>query len=409
MRITLVLNFPLTVSETFQRDLALTLVEGGHQVVVHALQGDAPPPGALHPGITFSMAAPKATDHGSAALRALVRSSWGPLGEMARRAVDRFGWTARAARAAAVAGPIWATRPDVVHVGFSGIGASLADVWDLIDDVPLVVSCRGTDELVRPHHDPARRAALHRLFGQATVVHAVADAVAAAVVDLGADPTRVRVVRPAVDLERWAAAPAPLDGPPWRLVTVTRLVPAKGVDDLVSAVAALRSGGTDVTLRVVGEGSHLDELRLRVQRAGVERVVSFLGACSPAQVAAELAAAHLFVSPSLSEGISNGALEAMASGVAVVSTEVGGMGEAITDGVDGWLVPPARPELLASAVQLALGDPVALAAVAAAGRERAAASFGRADQARAWLGIYRDIGGVGSSAHVRAPGEDRTP
>lgn len=409
MRVTLVLNFPLSVSETFQRDLAVTLADGGHQVVVHTLQGEEPPAGSLHPGVTFSLASPKATDHGPAVLRGLVRSSRRPLAEMARRAVARFGWTARAARAAALAGPIWATRPDVVHVGFSGIGVALADVWDLLDEVALVVSCRGTDELVRPALDPGRRRELARLFAQADVVHAVADAVADAVVDLGADPARVRVVKPAVDLDRWSGEPASLDGPPWRLVTVTRFVPAKGVDDLLAALAVVRGAGLDVTLRVVGEGPHLDALRLRAGRTGLGDAVTFVGTCPPSGVAAELAQAHLYVSPSLSEGISNGVLEAMASGVAAVSTAVGGMGEVITHGVDGWLVAAGRPDLLADAIGRALGDPQRLAEVAAGGRRRVVARFARPEQAGAWLAIYGDIGGMGTPARVRAAGEDCTP
>jgi glycosyltransferase involved in cell wall biosynthesis len=322
--------------------------------------------------------------------------------------VDRFGWTARAARAAALAGPIWATRPDVVHVGFSGIAVVLADVWDLLD-VPIVISCRGTDELVRPALDPTLRPELDRVFARATTVHAVAGAVAQAVVDLGADPERVRVVRPAVDVDRWSGEPAPLYGPPWRLVSVTRFVPAKGADDLVSALAAVRAAGVEASLRLVGEGPHLDAVRLRVQRTGLDDAVTFVGTCSPAEVGEELRRAHLYVSPSLSEGISNGVLEAMASGVAVVSTDVGGMGEAITDEVDGWLVPPARPDLLADAIGRALADPDRLAAVAAAGRARVVAGFSRPDQAAAWLAIYRDLGGAGTPARVRAPGEDRTP
>ncbi|MEZ5179678.1 MAG: glycosyltransferase [Acidimicrobiales bacterium] len=286
---------------------------------------------------------------------------------------------------------------------------ALADVWDLLDDVALVVSCRGTDELVRPLIDPTWPAELARVLARADVVHVVADAVAGAVVELGADPARVRVVRPAVDLARWAGTPTPLDGPPWRLATVTRFVPAKGVEDLVAALAILRDGGVDATLRLVGEGPQEGALRLRARRAGLGDAVSFVGSGPTALVAAELAAAHLYVSPSLSEGISNGVLEAMASGVAVVSTDVGGMGEVITQGVDGWLVPPGRPDQLARAVADAVADPPATASVAAAGRARVASAFPRADQVSAWLAVYRDLGGQHTAAPARAAGEDRTP
>lgn len=401
-RVTLVLNQHGATSETFQRTLARTLAVGGYDVTVHALEGALPTGPPLHPRVATSVG-DLVRGGPVSQLRGAVREA-GPLAHVGRLARARYGLTARAAVAAAHAAPILATEPDIVHVGFSGIGVALADVWPLLGDVPLVVSCRGSAELVQPLLDPSRGPALRRLFECTEVIHVVAAAVGEAVVGFGADPDRVRIVRPAVDLDRWRVRPpVDLDGP-LRLVSVGRLVPAKGLDDLFAAVAILRDAGTDVALTVIGDGPHRDALRLRSARSGLDGVVELVGSRTPDEVAASLARAHLLVSPSWSEGINNGVLEAMASGVPVVSTEVGGMGEVITDGVDGWLVGAGRPDQLADAIRRALADPNRLAGVVASARARVEAEFGLARQSAEWLAIYGGLSGGGTEVH-----EEPTP
>ncbi|QXC60264.1 glycosyltransferase family 4 protein [Aquihabitans sp. G128] len=180
-------------------------------------------------------------------------------------------------------------------------------------------------------------------------------------------------------------------GVPLRLVVVARLQPAKGIEDALAALAIVRAGGTDARLRIVGDGPHRDALRLRVARTGLGDHVDLVGPLAPEAVRAELAAADAFVSPSLSEGISNGVLEAMATGVAVISTEVGGMAEVVTDGVDGRLVPAGRPDRLAAALLEVLGDEGARRDLAAAGRERVEAAFGRSRQRAEWLAVYDEL------------------
>jgi len=400
-RVTLILNEHGAPSETFQRTLARTLAAGGYDVTVHALAGALPSGPPLHPRVTASVG-DLARGTRAAQLRGAVRDA-GPLAHAARLARARYGWTSRAAVAAAHAAPILATEPDIVHLGFSGIGVALADVWPLLGDVPLVVSCRGSAELVQPLLDPTRGPALRRLFARTDVIHVVAAAVGEAVVALGADPGKVRVVRPAVDLDRWRVRPPVAYEGPVRLVSVGRLVPAKGLDDLFAAVAILRGSGLDVTLTVIGDGPHRDPLRLRAARSGLDGAVDLVGRRTPDEVAAALAEAHLLVSPSWSEGISNGVLEAMASGVPVVSTDVGGMGEVITDGVDGWLVGAGRPDQLATAIRQAVEGPDHLAAVVANARARVESEFGLARQSAAWLAIY---GGTSGGIEVH---EEPTP
>lgn len=408
-RIVLVLNHHAAPSETFQRMLAVGLADAGYDVVVHGLLGDPPPDGDLHPAVRYSSGLPAANDRGHL-VSELARRRGAGAHLTARLAIERFGRTARAARAAAQAGPILEQRPDAVHLGFSGIGIELADALDLLDGVPLVVSCRGTEELVRSALDADRAAALRPVLARAAVVHCVADAVAEAAVELGAEPDRIRVIRPAVDLDAWAGGPRPAPQSPWRLVTTTRLVPAKGVDDLLAAVAIARDAGVDASLRVLGEGPARVDLRLLADRLGLADRVELVGAVDPDQVRRELAAAHLYVSASLSEGISNGVLEAMAAGVAVLSTDVGGMAEVIRPGTDGWLVAPGRPDLLAAGIVTALADPDGLASIAAAGRARVRSSFDRPDHVAAWQEVYGGLLGPSrATGDVDVQEEEPTP
>lgn len=385
MRVTLVLNHPLAPTETFQRSLVRTLESGGHRVTVHSLAAGASRP---DPGNSVGLVT---SGNPAAIASSLARGPHVHLARAARLATSRFGRGARALRASLLAAPILATDPEVVHLGFSGIGVALADALDLLDDTRIVVSCRGTDELVHAALDQGRAKGLGRLVRRADRIHVVAAALGEVVVGLGADSSAVRVIRPAVDLDVWALRRDRPPGPPWNLLAVTRLVPAKGIDDLVAALAMVREDGIDARLRVVGDGPHRDALRLRIRRSGLDRAVDLLGVLDPEGVRMELGAADLFVSPSHSEGISNGVLEAMASGVPVVSTEVGGMSEVLTDSVDGWLVPPGRPDRLASVISDVLATPATLLAVAAAGRQRVSEIGNQDDQRVRWLALYGEL------------------
>lgn len=409
MRVTLVVNRQDAVSETFQRSLASVLATDGHEVTVHSLRaGTGPVPQVEGVGTSTGLP-PLRVRSASVALRRLIRSPNHGLATAARRALAEYGFSARAVRAALGAGPLIDTCPDVIHLGFSGVGVALADALSLVPEPRLVVSCRGTDELVHPVLDPERAAGLSALLGRVDLVHVVAGVVRDAVVVLGAPADRIRVIRPAVDLERWTPRRAGPDGPGLQLVAVARLQPAKGLDDLIGAVASIRESGTDARLRIVGDGPHRDSLRLRILRSQLGGTVTLVGPLPPAAVRDEVARADVFVSASLTEGISNVVLEAMATGVPVISTAVGGMAEVIHHDIDGWLVPSGRPDRLAAALQFADRHPESRAVVAAAGRRRVEEAFALERQRDELVALYRELGAAdltGPSRRIAAR-EDR--
>jgi glycosyltransferase involved in cell wall biosynthesis len=124
----------------------------------------------------------------------------------------------------------------------------------------------------------------------------------------------------------------------------------KGIFDLIDAVDARRDALAGARFIVCGSGSRLDEVLLRIRRLGLESRFEFRGWVGGAAKRAALTEADMLVLPSRREGMPNAVLEAMASGMPVIATAVGGVPDVVRDGVNGLVVPPADPPALGRAL-----------------------------------------------------------
>ncbi|MDO0929373.1 glycosyltransferase family 4 protein [Streptomyces sp. TG1A-8] len=149
--------------------------------------------------------------------------------------------------------------------------------------------------------------------------------------------------------------PGALGDPPV-LLYHGRIDVRKGVLDLLEAVRLLRAGGRRLRLRVSGTGPDLDRLTRRARRRDLADAVEVLGPTGYHDAPAVYRTGDVFVSPTWAEGFSNTILEAMASGLPVVSTDVVGVVDCVRDGLNGLLVPPRDPHALAAAVGRMLDD-----------------------------------------------------
>jgi glycosyltransferase involved in cell wall biosynthesis len=149
-----------------------------------------------------------------------------------------------------------------------------------------------------------------------------------------------------------------------RIVAVGRLSREKGMDVLLEAFALIRRRLPQATLALVGDGTERPALEQLADRLDLGGSVTLLGFRD--DVPLLLGGFDVFVLPSRTEGLPMALLEAMAAGLAVVATRVGGVAEAVEDDVTGLLVPPEDPSAIAEAV------------IALAGDERRRAEFGRA-------------------------------
>ncbi len=165
------------------------------------------------------------------------------------------------------------------------------------------------------------------------------------------------------------------------LVAIGRLVPKKGFACLLEACAHLRAIGVPFRCVIVGTGPEEIRLRRRLQALGLLERVSLLGARSHADTLHVLRQACALVVPSVvapdgdRDGLPNVVLEAMAVGIPVIATKASAAGEAVTDGENGFLVPPANPRALADAMQRILSDDALRARLGEAGRHRVANAF----------------------------------
>lgn len=157
------------------------------------------------------------------------------------------------------------------------------------------------------------------------------------------------------------------------LGTAGRLAKVKGITYLVQALAALRQEMPDIRLDIAGSGPERVSIEMEVRNLGLENHVRFLGWCSDLQPI--FAGWDIFVQPSLQEGFGLATLEAMAAGLPVVATEVGGLPEIVENGKTGWLVPPKDPAALADRLRALLLNPQERRAMGAAGRTRVLEHF----------------------------------
>jgi glycosyltransferase involved in cell wall biosynthesis len=172
---------------------------------------------------------------------------------------------------------------------------------------------------------------------------------------------------------------------------VARLDPVKNLPLLIEAMLLLVRHVPDARLAIVGDGPLRESLRERAEALGLGDRVLLPGTF--ADTAPVYRDFDVFVLPSVSEGTSISVLEAMASGITVVATAVGGTPQLLDGGTCGTLVPSGDPEAMAGAIRHLLSDPVRRAAMARAARERVLEEFGHAAMVRAYEKLYRQITG----------------
>jgi glycosyltransferase involved in cell wall biosynthesis len=185
-------------------------------------------------------------------------------------------------------------------------------------------------------------------------------------------PGQYRVIRNGIDLEAFAGEPQPREG---RIVFIGRLRSPKRVDLALEALRQVREAVPAATLDVVGDGPLRAGLEQLAMRLGVGDGVRFLG--SRTDLPSLLRDTHCFLLASDSEGCPLSVLEAMAAGVPVVATSVGGVPELVVDGETGSLTRPGDAAELAVALRSVLSSPEQARSLGENGRARARRLFSR--------------------------------
>ena len=341
--------------------LAAGLARRGHQVHVAAVLEPGAPP-ERHPFVA-SLSGEFVDVH------PLVVSGRAYLGERAR-----------------VASLCRRLRPDVVHT--HGYRADVVDAGAArAAGAPVATTVHGfTGGGARGRlYEALQRLAFRRFHAVAAVSRPLADALRRA----GVPEDRLRVIPNAWDggRERLERAEARerlgIEGDVFHVGWVGRLSREKGADVLLDALARLPDADR-VSVSMIGDGPEAAALRAQAERLGIGAHVRWHGAVDGA--AALFAAFDAFVLSSRTEGTPMALFEAMAAGVPVVATRVGGVPFVVGD-AEAWLAPPEDPSALARSVDALRRDPAAALSRAAAARARLERDFG----ADAWLASYEAL------------------
>lgn len=183
---------------------------------------------------------------------------------------------------------------------------------------------------------------------------------------------KLQTVPMGVDAERFKPSPRP-DGDaagPLRIITVGRLAPVKGQAVMLDAIAELARRGVAAHLTIAGDGPERDQLERRTAKLGLGDRVEFTGPVGHSRLSDLYAAADVFCTSSFAEGLPTVLMEAMATGLPTVATRIMGVPELVEHGVTGLLVPPARADLLADALEQLASQPAERREMGEAGRRK---------------------------------------
>ena len=261
-------------------------------------------------------------------------------------------------------------------------------------DVPNVVSIQGGDGHWVGSCCETHRLAMTRVLDHAGAVLIGCDSFRTEVVErLGTEPSRFTIVPGAVETDRFTPGEASGEGPPVMLYH-GRVDARKGVLDLLEAVRRLRDEGVPFRLLISGIGPTYDETAAAILHLGLQDCVEMTGYIDYADVPTVYRRASIFVSPTYAEGFSNTILEAMASGMAVVSCRSVGVVDCIRDGENGLLTEPGDVAGLTEALRRVLGDGSLRARLAAAALAECRAVYSWPKVAGQIMDVYAGLRGT---------------
>jgi glycosyltransferase involved in cell wall biosynthesis len=229
----------------------------------------------------------------------------------------------------------------------------------------------GNRREINPDKSAAQIALQRAAYSCASLVVANSRAAADRLLRERVPARKIAVVANGLDFQHFQ--PRADNGRPRKVVVVANLRLEKGHDVLIDAAVDVLGQFPDAEFEIVGGGPELERLVARTETRGIRRAFTFLG--HREDVAARLAAADIFVLPSRSEAFPNAVLEAMAAGLPIVASGVGGICELIDDNRTGLLVPAGQSDALADRIGRVMTEPALAARLGHAARVEAEARY----------------------------------
>ncbi|PCK88388.1 colanic acid biosynthesis glycosyltransferase WcaL [Rhizobium sophoriradicis] len=287
----------------------------------------------------------------------------------------------------------------VIHCHFGPAGRVVAHLKRLgLIDAPITTVFHGYD--LTQYMDGRSPRVYRELFEQSDLLIPISDLWRSRLIDLGAPPEKVKTIRLGIDCEAFGCkARSIVPGEKIRLITIGRMTEKKGHRFTIEAFSQLvsRRRDLDLSLDVIGSGPLLDDMRNLAQDLGCADRIHFHGGMAHQEIRRLLGQAHIFVLPSVTaadgdmEGIPVSIMEAMAMGIAVISTQHSGIPELVSHKQSGLLVPESDTEALSSAMEQLIISPHLIQAMGLQGRRIVEEEFNEEKQTRALLQSFNRI------------------
>ena len=280
--------------------------------------------------------------------------------------------------------------PDLIHFHDATLAASMCWI-PLALGVPFTLSVRGSDIQVFPLKSPHEKEKIVHALERAAGVHTVCNNLGEQASELVGREINFSTIYTTVplptNLPGW---PDPDNGEKIRFVSSGRLMWRKGFGYLLVALKHLRDLGLDARLTIIGVGPDLDHLLYLRKVLGLDEYVNFPGKLDYERIKMIFQNSHAYIQSSVAEGLSNSLVEAMANGLPVFATDVGGTREAIEDGTSGFLLPPLSPQEWTKKL-LMVRDSALMTQVRACAYDNARLLFSANLHAHEFMAFYQSI------------------